>query len=48
MQEQFPREHLGDMPQEAAELAAVSGPKGKDITSGSMTITEEIDLPDRT
>ena len=48
MQEQFPRELLGDMPQEAAELAAISGPKGKEINNGSMTITREIDLPDRT
>lgn len=47
MQEQFPREHLGDVPQEAAKLAAISGPKGKEITSGNLTITGEIDLPDR-
>lgn len=48
LQEQFPREHLGDVSPEAAELAAISGPKGKEITDGNMTITKEIDLPDRT
>jgi hypothetical protein len=44
----FQREHLGDMPQEATELAAILGPKGKEINSGNVAITGEIDLPDRT
>lgn len=35
------------MPQEATELAAVSGPRGKGVISGNMAITGQIDLPDR-
>lgn len=36
------------MPQEATELAAISSPRGKGISSGNVAITGQIDLPDRT